>query len=210
MGYGRAGFYGFDILENLGSPRGLGSASGILPEFQNFKVGDKVPISPAAEEVFYAIEPNHYLIWAGQTGQYPGGFTWALYPVDETHTRLVSRIRWHYHSWRQPGLLFLDIFTDFTDHLAVRKILQGVKGRVEGHAQPPALVNTEFGVYVVSALVFFVAGLLTLLCPFSWARWWVGVAAGAAWLIVWYAPVPLWLSAIVTAFAGGSLYGVFR
>jgi hypothetical protein len=76
MGYGRAGFYGFDLLENLGSPRGLNSAERILPQFQNFRVGDKVPLSAAAEEVFYAIEPNQYLIWAGQTGPYPGGFTW--------------------------------------------------------------------------------------------------------------------------------------
>lgn len=45
MGYGRAGYYGYDILENLGSPRGIHSADGILPEFQQFKVGDGVPIS---------------------------------------------------------------------------------------------------------------------------------------------------------------------
>jgi hypothetical protein len=27
MGYGRAGFYGYDVLENLGSPRGIRSAA---------------------------------------------------------------------------------------------------------------------------------------------------------------------------------------
>jgi hypothetical protein len=51
--------------------------------------------------------------------------------VDESHTRLVSRICWSHH-WTQPGVLALDLFTEFTDHLAVRKILQGVKDRVEG------------------------------------------------------------------------------
>jgi hypothetical protein len=58
MGYGRAGFYGYDILENLGSPTGMASATTILPELQNFKVGDKVPISPVAENVFYASSPT--------------------------------------------------------------------------------------------------------------------------------------------------------
>ena len=48
MGYGRAGFYGYDVLENLGSPAGLLSADRILPEFQHFEVGDDVPISAVA------------------------------------------------------------------------------------------------------------------------------------------------------------------
>jgi hypothetical protein len=44
-GYGRAGYYGHDVLENLGSPRGLRSAEWILPQFRDFEVGDEVPIS---------------------------------------------------------------------------------------------------------------------------------------------------------------------
>ena len=75
MGYGRAGFYGYDILENIGSPRGMASADRILPEFQNFKVADRVPISDVANQVFFAIEPNQYLVWAGETGLHPEGFT---------------------------------------------------------------------------------------------------------------------------------------
>jgi len=62
MGYGRAGYYGYDIIENLGSPLGIRSADRILPEFQQFKVGDVVPISSVARMVYYAIEPNRYLI----------------------------------------------------------------------------------------------------------------------------------------------------
>src|SRR5512139_2214437 len=45
MGYKRAGFYGYDIFENIGSPHGISSAQSIVPEFQHFKVGDEVPIS---------------------------------------------------------------------------------------------------------------------------------------------------------------------
>src|SRR5512138_1291386 len=63
MGYGRAGFYAYDIFENIGSPRGIRSADYIVPEFQQFKVGDALPISPAGGLVFYAIEPYKYLVW---------------------------------------------------------------------------------------------------------------------------------------------------
>ena len=73
MGYTRAGYYGYDIFENLGSPLGIRSAVTILPQFQHFKVGDVVPISPAASMEFYAIQPNSYLIWSGKDGV--GGFT---------------------------------------------------------------------------------------------------------------------------------------
>ena len=189
MGYERAGFYGYDIIENLGSKRGPASAERIVPELQNVKVGDEIPISAAGSWVLYAIQPENYFIWSGETGD--GGFTWALYPIDEHQTRLVSRIRWSHH-WSPPSQLALDVFTEFTDHLAVRKILQGVKGRVEGHSESAAKTNTEFAIYLIAALIFFVATVMLLLYPLSWKRWLAVLAAGVVWLITWYAPVPLW------------------
>jgi len=189
MGYGRAGFYGYDILENLGSKRGLRSADRILPELQHFKVGDVVPISPAAVMAFYAIEPNRYLVWTGQAGGTYGVFTWALYPVEPNHTRLVSRIRWSHH-WVQPRLLALDLFSEFTDHLAVRKILEGVRDRVEDRSAPMRGEVLEFGVYLAVALTFVASLVLLLIRPLEWRGWLVSVGAGAAWLITWYAPLP--------------------
>lgn len=189
MGYGRAGYYGYDLIENAGSPRGLLSAEAILPEFQNFQPGDVVPISGVASMAFGEIQPNSHLIWTGTSGEHPGGFTWALYPIDDAQTRLVIRIRWRHH-WTQPDVLPLDLFTEFADHLAVRKILHGVKDRVEGRpAQPMALQNLEIAVYVLTALAYAVALLLTLLRPFTWKRWLAGLAVGLVWLIVWYAPI---------------------
>jgi len=196
MGYGRAGFYGYDILENMGSKRGIRSADRILPEFQHFKVGDDVPISPTTVMVFYAIELDRYLIWAGETGGSYGVFNWSLYPVDESHTRLVSRIRWSHH-WTQPGVLALDLFSEFTDHIAVRKILQGVKDRVEGRIEPMAMQNIEFTIYVVAVFIFFAALVLILIRPLTRRGWLVGLAAGAAWLITWYAPVSIWIGVLL-------------
>ncbi len=207
MGYTRAGYYGYDILENIGSPRGIRSAVTILPQFQNFKVGDVVPISPAASMVFYAIEPNRYLIWSDKDGM--GGFTWALFPLDAEHTRLVSRIRWTHH-WTQLGLLALDLFTEFSDHLAVRKVLQGVKGRVENHIEPMAVGTIEFAIYLASALVFLAAIILNLLRPLTWRGWLSGLAAGAAWLVTWYAPLPVWIGSLLDLMVIWGLFAAFR
>lgn len=190
MGYGRAGYYGYDILENVGSPHGIRSADRILPEFQQFKVGDEVPISSIARMAFYAIEPNRYLIWTGTDQK--GSFLWALYPEGENQTRLISRIRWSFH-WSQPRLLALDLFTEFTDYLAVREILQGVKGRVENRIEPMSKKNTEVIVYVVTALIFILTLLRILIRPLTWNTWLTGLAGGLIWLITWYAPGSIWL-----------------
>lgn len=40
IGYKRAGWYGYDLLDNAGIP----SADRIIPELQHIKVGDTVPI----------------------------------------------------------------------------------------------------------------------------------------------------------------------
>lgn len=192
MGYDRAGFYGYDILENLGSEQGLQSAEQILPEFQHFEVGDVVPISAIAELEFYAIEPDEYVIWKGDGEETAGGFTWALYPLDENHTRLVSRIRWN-HQLDGPGSMVISLFTELTDHIAVRKILQGVKGRVEGQIESMVWQNIEFFLFVAAFCVFLFAIFRVLIHPLTWKNWFIGLGGGIVWLLIWYAPIPIWL-----------------
>ncbi len=195
LGYGRAGFYGYDILENLGSPRGLKSADHIVPELQRLAVGDPLPLSAAGGLVVNAIAPNQYLVWSGTSGTYPGAFTWALYPIDASHTRLVSRIQWSHH-WSQPLMMGMDLFTEFTDHLAVRKILQGVKDRAEGRVESFARQTFEFAVLVWALFAFFAALWFVfrgrLARPFL-----IASVAGVAWLIIWYAPISVVFGVVV-------------
>ena len=207
MGYNRAGYYGYDIIENLGSKSGLHSAERIVTELQDVKVGDEVPISAAGSWVFYAIEPDQYFIWSSKASDC--AFTWALYPIDENHTRLVSRIRWSHH-WSQPSLLGFDLFTEFTDYLAIRKVLQGVKGRVEGYNEPMAWTNAEFAFYVAGALIFATAIVLLVVCTFSRERWLAGLAAGTAWLITWYTPIPIWMGTALLACVVYSLWRAYK
>src|ERR1017187_1055488 len=166
IGYGRAGFYGYDLIENLGSKRGIRSAREIIPELQGLKVGDRVYMSAVAYLVVHSMTPDRFLIWAGDQ-QPPGGvFTWALIPVDESHTRLVNRFRFRYR-WTDLALP-LELFTEFGDHVAVPKMLLGIKDRVEGRPIAPLVTQAaEIGVWLAGSLEFVIAFVLVLV----WQPW---------------------------------------
>ncbi|MDH3578711.1 MAG: hypothetical protein OEO71_12960 [Gammaproteobacteria bacterium] len=205
MGYGRAGYYGYDLLENAGSLEGLRSADEILPRFQGFVVGDELPISAVVSMRFHTIEPNRHLIWLGSEVTNPGAFTWALYPLDKGRTRLVSRIRWTYHP-NSIGIFALELFTEFADHIAVRKILQGVKQRVEQNIEPMWIQYLELFTFICTLFTFLTA--LALLCwrRLTWKTWGAGVVAGVLWLTTWYAPVANWFNVLLALFAIGTLF----
>ena len=58
IGFGRAGFYSYDLFDNAGRP----SAETILPEYQSPKVGDWGPMASKVNETtafkIVGIEPN--------------------------------------------------------------------------------------------------------------------------------------------------------
>ena len=60
MGAGRAGWYGFDFIDNGGQP----SAKHILPELQHVKVGDLFPALPGVKEGFtvLSVHPERRLV----------------------------------------------------------------------------------------------------------------------------------------------------
>lgn len=203
IGYGRAGFYGYDLIENLGTGSGIRSAGSILPKLQHPKAGDVLPISAVASLVFDSIHPDSYLIWRADTTPSDGSFTWALYPVDEHHTRLISRVRLRYH-WTDRRIL-LDLFTEFADHVAVPRILVGIKGRVEGRPpQPLAEEAAEILVWILALAEFVVATTLV----FRWGQWWhawfFALGSGSLLLFALYTHAPMWIGAVL----GSSIAGL--
>jgi hypothetical protein len=84
-----------------------------------------------------------------------------------------------------------------------------VKDRVAGRVEPMARSNLEFAGYVVAALIFCAALVLTLLRPLTLARWLAGLAAGAVWLITWYAPIAPWPGIALEIFVCWGLYRAF-
>jgi hypothetical protein len=190
MGYGRAGFYGYDLIENIGSKRGIRSAEHIVPELQHPVVGDRIYMSRIAYLVFDSIVPDQYLIWRADTARPDGAFTWALYSVDTDHTRLISRIRLRYH-WTDRRAL-LDLFTEFADPVAVPKILVGVKDRVEGRMPQSLMVQAIEIVVWIFALFELIVALVSV---FQWRSWWqawlLALASACLLLFALYAREPV-------------------
>ena len=132
MGYRRGGLYSYDWLDRLFGYLDRPSATRILPEYQELKVGDEIPIGRGGGFPVTAIEPSRALVLGG-TGD---GFQWVwqfgLYPLDGKRTRLVSR-----NSVRVPSTLGWWLFLRVVEpaaFLMTRRMLLGLKRRAEAPA----------------------------------------------------------------------------
>lgn len=143
MGQGRGGFYSYDWIENwMGLD--IHNSDRILPEFQDLKKGDLMPLAPGGFGVPVAIlEPCHALVLHGDTRLgtpvietlRPGDFFnitwgWFLEPVDDHTTRLVERWRADWNPSRQNEL-FVRVFLEPGAFLMERKMLLGIQERAE-------------------------------------------------------------------------------
>ena len=87
MGLKRAGYYGYDVIENVGSKTGVRSTASIVPELQHPKTGDVRPISSVAHLTLVTVEPDQYLIWQSEAQPHDVAFTCALYPDVTPHLK---------------------------------------------------------------------------------------------------------------------------
>ena len=76
IGSGRAGWYSWDWLDNLGRK----SATQILPEYQHLEIGDIVPGYPGATNLFVvrSIEPARHLVLSVPSASKGDAATWTL------------------------------------------------------------------------------------------------------------------------------------
>lgn len=125
MGFGRAGWYSYDWIDNLGRP----SSMKIHREMQNIEVGDMIPIDPRERHGFRVkgFVPNQWMLWGDRHGKIT--WCWGLYPIDENSTRLVTRVKVKY-DWLHPSIFFNMIF-DVGDIVMMRKCLHGIRDRAE-------------------------------------------------------------------------------
>ena len=121
MGCRRAGWYSYDWLDNGGVP----SADRIVPELQHARVGDIFPMSRKAKDTFVVrmVDPERALV----IGDAAGGMTWAfaLEPIDENTTRLITRVRATYDGVALA--LFFKLFWHPTHFAMQRKQLLNLK-----------------------------------------------------------------------------------
>jgi len=125
MGITRAGWYSYDLLDNLARP----SAEYILPEYQNLKVGDIVPMSPDGKQGIWVkeFEKPNWMLWWDKEGD--NSWVWGIYPEAENQSRLITRVRVKYR-WFSLAIAF-NMLIEFFDILMMRKCMLGIKRRAE-------------------------------------------------------------------------------
>jgi len=130
MGWGRAGWYGYDWVDNGGKP----SAWEILPQYQHLEVGTKFPMSPWTAMHCRDFEARRWMLL--RMGNI-GSFLWYLNPIDDHRTRLMIRMRDKYQ-WFNPPILAMQLAVDVFDIFFQWKCLLGVKARAERMAREQA------------------------------------------------------------------------
>jgi hypothetical protein len=127
IGFGRAGWYSYDLLDNLGRH----SAERIVPELQTMKRGDLVPMGPGDSSGIWVKDfvVNAWMLWWSKREE-ETTWTWALYPQSDGSTRLVTRVRAP-ATWRRPlSMVWLPLL-ELADFPMMRKCMLGIKRRAE-------------------------------------------------------------------------------
>jgi hypothetical protein len=127
IGFGRAGWYSYDFLDNLGRA----SAEDVMPELQHVEVGDLVPIGPGENSGMRVkeFETGRWIVW-WDNKYHLTTWTWLLDPLPTEGTRLVTRVRAR-SSWRHPSTVMWMPLLEVADFPMMRKCLLGIKRRAE-------------------------------------------------------------------------------
>lgn len=124
VGTGRAGFYSYDLLDNLGRP----SADEILPELQSPSVGDvAAPMTSSADDRtsfrVARIDAPRALVWSKPDSTW----AWRLTPDGTGGTRLVTRLKARYEPG--PFLPVTVLLMEVGDFPMMRRMLRGIAER---------------------------------------------------------------------------------
>jgi hypothetical protein len=127
MGYRRAGFYTYALLDNAG----FESADRILAEYQPPRIGDWMPMAKKVNETtafkVKAFAINEWLLWEKPDSTW----AWRLIPLDGGRTRLISRLKARY-AWENPASAILSlVLLEFGDFPMMRRVMKGIKARAE-------------------------------------------------------------------------------
>ena len=127
MGYRRAGFYTYSLLDNAG----FDSADRILAEYQSPRIGDWMPMAKKVNDTtafrVKAFALNEWLLWEKPDSTW----AWKLIPLEGGRTRLITRLKQRY-VWEKPGSAILSlVLLEFGDFPMIRRVMKGIKARAE-------------------------------------------------------------------------------
>ncbi len=172
IGQDRAGFYSYEILENLAGCE-MKNLDFLVPARQRWEVGDKLWMFPPEKlgGIGYAplaiYEPGHALVFltrrTGTPLSEPPDGTWAFVvePIDAATSRLVVRGRARGHLGLLGAAFDRGIFEP-VHFVMERKMLEGIKARAEGRHVSEAADDTQVVLWVVTFAAFVAAGALAL------------------------------------------------
>ena len=128
MGSGRGGAYSYDWVENL-LGLNMHSADRILPQYQDVKPGDELPLGPGRPVMRVEVLDPPRTLAIRIPGQ---GWVWifALVPEGDS-TRLISRNRIPSSSLAPVSRLFFTLLMEPGSLVMERKMLIGIKQRAE-------------------------------------------------------------------------------
>jgi hypothetical protein len=135
LGYGRAGFYTYDLVDNGGIP----SADKVIEAYQDVKVGDLIPMFHETHGLAIAykvdsFETNQWMLWVHRPHEHEppdSTWSWRLTTLPDGGTRLVTRMKQDYR-WATPRLASFNlILMEFGDFAMERRMLIGIKRRAE-------------------------------------------------------------------------------
>jgi hypothetical protein len=128
VGFGRGGFYSYDLLDGLGRP----SSMVVLPEWQDLGVGDVAapmaePATTATSFTVTELDAPRRLLWSKPDSTW----AWTLEPVEGDRTRLVTRLKVRYRC--RPDALLTIPLIELGDFAMMRRMLLGLRDRAERH-----------------------------------------------------------------------------
>lgn len=97
----RAGYYSYAWIERL-MGMDIENSRRVLPEYQHLEVGDA--LDRAGTMTVLAVEPGRHLVLGPPTSvdEMRASWAFALEPIDERRTRLVTRV---HGDWSYPNML---------------------------------------------------------------------------------------------------------
>jgi hypothetical protein len=193
-GQGRGGWYSYDWLENLFG-FDIHTAQQILPEYQDLAIGDPICIARGfCTSHVTVLEPNRWLSWQAKDDRENPvwTFTFGLFPVNETQTRLVIR-----ESFRSDVVPAAAVFAlEIPDVVMEQKALHTVKERAEGITSSVLVTALEISVWFV-ALIVCLAAFVSFIRGGGWNILELGALAVVVILMLTFLFPPLWLRVLL-------------
>ena len=209
LGQDRAGFYSFELLENIVGCE-MPTSDSLHPELQGWKIGDKLWMYPphkaggAAFATLRVHEPGRALGFAtrtvGTTLDEPedGSWSFVLRPIDASTTRLLIRGRMPAER-SVAGLVFDRAIFEPVHYVMERRMMLGLAAASEGRSMSSVADEIQVALWT---LTFGLVGLSTFLLLFT-RRWQLPLVGFVSSLIVFqvltFAQPPIFVGSLLVA-----------